>query len=54
MNHTVSHDVAVTACYISLAAIAGSLLRVVMAQLFGEACANPGTVGWLSAGAPLA
>jgi fluoride ion exporter CrcB/FEX len=26
---------------------------MVLAQLFGEACANPGTVGWLSAGAPL-
>jgi fluoride ion exporter CrcB/FEX len=45
--------VAVTACYIALAAIFGSLLRMVIAQLFGEACANPGTVGWLSAGAPL-
>jgi fluoride ion exporter CrcB/FEX len=28
-------------------------MRMVLAQLFGEACANPGTVGWLSAGAPL-
>jgi fluoride ion exporter CrcB/FEX len=26
---------------------------MVLAQLFGEACANPDTVGWLSAGAPL-
>lgn len=24
-----------------------------LAQLFGEECANPGTVGWLSSGAPL-
>ena len=45
--------VRLTACYIALAAIGGSLLRMVLAQLFGEACANPGTVGWLSAGAPL-
>jgi fluoride ion exporter CrcB/FEX len=42
-----------TACYISLAAIGGVLLRIIIAQLFGEACANPGTIGWLSAGAPL-
>ena len=42
-----------TACYISLAAICGVLLRIIIAQLFGEACANPGTIGWLSAGAPL-
>jgi fluoride exporter len=31
----------------------GTLLRVVLAQLFGEECANPGTVGWLAAGSPL-
>lgn len=43
----------ITACYISLGAICGVLLRIVIAQLFGEACANPGTIGWLSAGAPL-
>jgi len=43
----------VQACYISIAAIAGSLLRMVIAQLFGEACKNPDTVGWLSAAAPL-
>lgn len=43
----------VQACYIALAAIAGSLLRIVIAQLFGQACRNPGTVGWLSAAAPL-
>jgi hypothetical protein len=24
-----------------------------MAQLFGDACANPGTVGWLKASSPL-
>jgi fluoride exporter len=43
----------ITACYISLAAVCGVLLRIIIAQLFGEACANPGTIGWLSAGAPL-
>jgi fluoride ion exporter CrcB/FEX len=41
------------ACYISLAAILGALVRIVVAQLFGEACANPGTIGWLSTGSPL-
>ena len=51
----VRHDetTLITACYISLAAICGVLLRIIIAQLFGEACANPGTIGWLSAGAPL-
>ena len=28
-------------------------MRMIFAQLFGEACRNPGTVGWLSAAAPL-
>jgi len=26
---------------------------MILAQVFGEECANPGTVGWLSSGAPL-
>lgn len=43
----------VQACYLALAAIAGTLLRIIMAQLFGEECANPGTIGWLSAASPL-
>ena len=43
----------VQACYIALAAILGTLLRIIMAQLFGEHCANPGTIGWLAAAAPL-
>lgn len=28
-------------------------MRMIIAQLFGEACRNPGTVGWLSSAAPL-
>jgi fluoride ion exporter CrcB/FEX len=40
-------------CYISVFAILGSLLRIILAQLFGEECRNPGTVGWLKAGQPL-
>ena len=43
----------VQACYISLFAIFGVLLRMIIAQLFGEECANPGTVGWLAASSPL-
>ncbi len=31
----------------------GALLRMVLAQLFGEECKNPGTIGWLKAGQPL-
>ena len=40
-------------CYISIFAILGAFLRIAIAQLFGEACANPGTVGWISAASPL-
>jgi hypothetical protein len=43
----------VQAAYISVGAIFGVLFRMIIAQLFGEECANPGTVGWLSSGAPL-
>ena len=49
----VKPSVIVQACYISIGAIFGALLRMIIAQLFGEACRNPGTVGWLSAAAPL-
>lgn len=35
--------------FMSIFAILGALLRIVVAQLFGEECANPGTVGWLKA-----
>lgn len=31
----------------------GTFLRIAMAQLFGDECANPGTVGWLAASSPL-
>jgi CrcB protein len=37
----------------SIFAIVGSLFRMVLAQLFGEECKNPGTIGWLKAGQPL-
>jgi fluoride ion exporter CrcB/FEX len=40
-------------CYLGIAAIFGTLLRMILAQLFGEECANPGTVGWLAASSPL-
>ena len=39
--------------YLSIAAILGTFLRIAMAQLFGDECANPGTVGWLAASSPL-
>lgn len=39
--------------YLSIAAILGTFLRIAMAQLFGEHCANPGTIGWLAASSPL-
>ncbi len=37
----------------SIFAMFGALLRMVLAQLFGEECKNPGTIGWLKAGQPL-
>jgi CrcB protein len=43
----------VQACYLSMAAILGVLVRMITAQFFGEECANPGTVGWLAASSPL-
>ena len=36
------HVLIVQSCYISLAAMLGCFLRIIMAQLFGEECANPG------------
>ena len=36
------------ACYLGIAAIFGTLLRLVLAQLFGQACSNPETVGWIA------
>lgn len=43
----------ITAMHISFFAILGAFLRIVLAQFFGEECANPGTVGWLAASSPL-
>lgn len=37
----------------SIFAVLGAFLRMVLAQLFGQECKNPGTVGWLNAGQPL-
>lgn len=46
-------DFIVTCLWMSIAAYFGSFLRIILAQLFGEECANPGSVGWLAAGSPL-
>jgi CrcB protein len=43
----------VQACYLGVGAIFGTLLRMVLAQKFGEGCKNPGTIGWLAASEPL-
>lgn len=43
----------VQGCYIALGAVLGAFLRMVLAQVFGEGCANPGAIGWLSASSPL-
>ena len=39
--------------YMSVFAMFGALVRMLLAQLFGEECRNPGTIGWLKAGQPL-
>jgi len=44
---------AVKVLYLTVFTVIGALLRIVLAQLFGEECLNPGTVGWLKAGQPL-
>jgi len=38
----------VQASYLGIGAILGTLLRMTLAQVFGEECANPGTVGWIA------
>jgi fluoride ion exporter CrcB/FEX len=43
----------VQACYIGLGAVLGALVRMILAQIFGENCANPGSIGWLPASSPL-
>ena len=43
----------VTVICMSTFAILGVILRIFIAQLFGEECKNPGTVGWLKASQPL-
>lgn len=53
MFNTVQKKQLVQVCYLSGAAIIGALLRIMLAQLFGEECKNPGTVGWLKASSPL-
>lgn len=44
---------AITVICMSIFAIMGVILRIFIAQLFGEECKNPGTVGWLKASQPL-
>ncbi|KAG7374004.1 CrcB-like domain containing protein [Nitzschia inconspicua] len=43
----------VQACYLGVAAMIGTLVRLIMAQLFGQACSNPGTIGWIADDAAL-
>ena len=43
----------VQAVYIALFAILGTFLRMIVAQVFGEYCKNPDSIGWLKASAPL-
>ena len=47
------HGALIAACYMSIAAMLGAFFRIILAQLFGEECKRPGTVGWLSAASPL-
>jgi fluoride ion exporter CrcB/FEX len=43
----------VQACYLGVAAMIGTLVRLILAQLFGQACSNPGTIGWIADDAAL-
>ena len=47
------HKDLVQALYIGIFAIAGTFLRMIVAQVFGEYCKNPDSIGWLKASAPL-
>ena len=38
----------VQACYLGIGAIFGTLLRLILAQAFGQACNNPTTLGWVA------
>ncbi len=38
----------VQACYLGIAAIFGTLVRLILAQLFGQACSNPEAIGWIA------
>jgi fluoride exporter len=42
-----------TVAYMSIFAMLGTFARIIIAQVFGEECSNPGTVGWLAASSPL-
>jgi len=44
---------AITVMQMTIFAVLGTILRIIMAQLFGEECKNPGTVGWLKGEEPL-
>ena len=49
MSHTSQRrKVFVQACYLGIGAIFGTLLRLILAQLFGQACSNPGTIGYIN------
>ncbi|KAL3921739.1 MAG: hypothetical protein SGILL_002585, partial [Bacillariaceae sp.] len=41
------------ACYLGIFAMLGTLLRLILAQVFGQACQNPGTIGWIADDAAL-
>jgi len=45
--------VLINSAYMAVFAILGAAFRILFAQLFGDECANPGTVGWLAASSPL-
>ena len=38
----------VQTCYLGIAAIFGTLLRLILAQLFGQACSDPERIGWIA------
>ena len=48
LNKEAKRKVLVQACYLGVGAIFGTLLRLILAQAFGQACNNPTTLGWVA------
>ena len=48
LNKEAKRKLLVQACYLGIGAIFGTLLRLILAQAFGQSCNNPSTLGWVA------